>query len=56
MRWADSDLNEGTGFAWVAEHGEALVMDDIRVTPRFREDADAGASRCYLARRCCRCS
>ena len=50
--WVVAGLGEGTGFAWVAEHGEPLVEDDIRLYPRFREDeifASAGiVSRAVL--------
>ncbi|HQE91233.1 MAG TPA: GAF domain-containing protein [Anaerolineae bacterium] len=36
--WSGVEVGEGTGYAWVVEMNEPLVSDDIRQTPRFRED------------------
>jgi GAF domain-containing protein/CheY-like chemotaxis protein len=50
--WSKMDLSGDTAYAWVVEHDEPLVEDDLRRTSRFEEDArleDAGiVSRAVL--------
>ncbi|MFN2200943.1 MAG: GAF domain-containing protein, partial [Caldilineaceae bacterium] len=36
--WSDIDLQEGTGYALVAEQGDPFIQEDIRTSPRFLED------------------
>lgn len=36
--WSEIDLRAETGYALVAEQGDPLVQEDIRINPRFLED------------------
>lgn len=36
--WSDIDLQEGTGYALVAEQGDPFIQEDIRINPHFWED------------------